>query len=141
MKAFKKRRPSKGARSADLSHLSDPEETRSPLRANVEKNKAGILSSQNQKGALILSNENLQIPSAYQALEEIIEEKKKLKRIGFYACNVTNSRLAEILESVRGRVTQLELSDHKREVNKKAVRGIAKLFQEETTRKKSSLLI
>lgn len=61
--------------------------------------------------------------------------------MGFYACNVTNARLAELLESVRGRVTQVELSDHKREVNKKAARTIGKLFQEETTRKKNTLLI
>lgn len=80
--------------------------------------------------SLIVANESFQVPSKYQALLELLSELQNVKTLGFWNCNMSNSKLAEVLTIVRdgGSIVALELCEMQKELSKKALEAIAGLF-------------
>lgn len=77
------------------------------------------------------------MPSKYSALMEIIQRASsdlvgcsdlQCRTLGFWGCNLSNSKLIEVLSYIRGSLNALEISEGKAELKKSGLKAIAECF-------------
>ena len=52
-----------------------------------------------------------------------------MRTLGFWGCNLSNSKLAEVLSYMKGSLAGLEISEGKVDLKKSALKSIAEVFQ------------
>ncbi len=84
-----------------------------------------------------MTNESFAVPSKYSALMDIVQKASSdlsgselyLKTLGFWGCNISNSKLQEVLSYLKGNLFTLEISEGKSELKKVGIKAIAGSFQ------------
>jgi hypothetical protein len=87
----------------------------------------------------MVTNENFNIGSKFQAMLDICQmlasekevganEHLMIKNLGLWNCNITNSKMSELLGMLRGKINQFEISDCPKELKKQAIKAIADNF-------------
>jgi hypothetical protein len=78
------------------------------------------------------------VPSKFSALMEIIQRASSdlggysdlhCRNLGFWGCNLSNSKLIEVLSYIKGTLNALEISEGKAELKKSGLKAIAECFQ------------
>jgi hypothetical protein len=90
-----------------------------------------------KESSMIFTNESFAVPSKYCALMELVQRASSdlcgddflLKTLGFWGCNISSSKLDEVLGYLKGSLMALEISEGKTELKKNAIKSISEIFE------------